>query len=99
MAYRVNMVPTVRSTSFCRLAPMNWAIMMVPPTARPLIRLMMRMVTWPPMPTAEAPTAPPNCPTMTISAILYRACSKLDSRKGTENFSSCPNTLPCVRSV
>ena len=60
IAYRLNMVPMVRLTCSCRPAPINWAIITVPPTARPLMRLMTKMVTWPPIPTAEVPTIPQN---------------------------------------
>ena len=98
MPYRVNMVPTVLATSSCRFAPMYWAMSTVPPTARPLMRLMTRMVTWPPSPTAEAPTGPQNRPTMSMSARLYSAWSRLEAKKGRENKSSCLVTLPWVRS-
>ena len=98
MAYRENMVPMVSFTSSCRFAPINWAIITVPPTARPLIRLITRMVTCPPTPTAEVPIGPLNCPTISISAMLYSACSRLEAKNGSENFSRCRVTLPSVRS-
>ena len=77
---------------------MYWAMRTVPPTARPLMRLMTRIVTWPPMETAAEPTAPQKRLTISISAMLYSAWSRLDSKNGSEKRISCPTTLPLVRS-
>ena len=96
--YMVNIVPIVFLTSSCLCAPMNCAISTVPPTESPLIRLITRIVTLPPIPTAEVPTGPLNWPTISMSAILYIACNKFDNKKGSANLKSCFATLPRVRS-
>ena len=64
------MVPVKAPTFRFWPAPMNWEMMTCPALEKPMATKVRKLETSPPMDTADRPTEPMTCPTMTMSAML-----------------------------